>query len=365
MRSVTDPLHVVHIVRRYGPVGGMESYVWHLTQHLVRLGLQISVVCESIDCDPSPSVHVILLQKAPPRPRWRAMQLFQMRVAASVKARFLNQDVIFHSHERSSIHQVTTFHGPPIGRGPLFGWLDRLNPRIRAWQAMEQQELLGDQVQVVVPVSNLIAAILREQYPRLADKSMQTGWPGVEPFTDASMATPLESERSHLKLVFVGKEWKRKGLCRAIAIASVLRERGVNVTLDVYGPEVTHLPIRFLNNAGVRYCGWVNDVPWHDYDALIHPATAEPFGMVVAEARRHGVAVLASDRVGALEMGFEGARALSLSDSDSAWATTLEELIRTPGVCRSEVRWTWADLATLHRDTIYPRARKGVCRLDG
>ena len=39
-------LEVAHVVRRYGPVGGMERYVWELTHALSKLGVNVTVVCE-------------------------------------------------------------------------------------------------------------------------------------------------------------------------------------------------------------------------------------------------------------------------------------------------------------------------------
>lgn len=39
-------MQLIHIVRRYGPVGGMERYVWELTLNLRALGHEVLVLCE-------------------------------------------------------------------------------------------------------------------------------------------------------------------------------------------------------------------------------------------------------------------------------------------------------------------------------
>ena len=39
-------MQIIHIVRRYGPVGGMERYVWETTRELTKLGHQVQVLCE-------------------------------------------------------------------------------------------------------------------------------------------------------------------------------------------------------------------------------------------------------------------------------------------------------------------------------
>ena len=36
----------IHIVRRYGPVGGMERYVWELTHALAKQGQKVKIICE-------------------------------------------------------------------------------------------------------------------------------------------------------------------------------------------------------------------------------------------------------------------------------------------------------------------------------
>ena len=39
-------MKILHVVRRYGPVGGMERYVWELTHELRKLGHEVEVLCE-------------------------------------------------------------------------------------------------------------------------------------------------------------------------------------------------------------------------------------------------------------------------------------------------------------------------------
>jgi UDP-glucose:(heptosyl)LPS alpha-1,3-glucosyltransferase len=38
--------HIIQVVRNWGPVGGMESYVWHLSHALALLNYRITIVCE-------------------------------------------------------------------------------------------------------------------------------------------------------------------------------------------------------------------------------------------------------------------------------------------------------------------------------
>ena len=104
--------HVVHIVRRYGPVGGMERYVWELTRGLARNGVIVTIICEEVRGAVLPEITVILVSPSSHRSRWKAMSLFRSRVSAVIQDQGLGSAII-HSHEaprviasrRSMVHR--------------------------------------------------------------------------------------------------------------------------------------------------------------------------------------------------------------------------------------------------------------------
>jgi len=146
-------LSIVQIVRRFGPVGGMESYVWHLSQELVRLGCSVTVLCENNE-SPTKDVNlkIVCLPRARARPRWLALLKFSNRVAEYVERHALSGSVI-HSHERTSVHQVTTFHGPPFAHIKNKPFWKLLSVRVWAHLWLEKREILGAQVKAVIPNS--------------------------------------------------------------------------------------------------------------------------------------------------------------------------------------------------------------------
>lgn len=343
---------IVQIVKRFGPVGGMESYVWQLTHGLSERGLSVSVICEQVMGEVSPDIDVIYVKKSQEKPRWKSMLLFRERVDALLKDRFQGQKIIVHSHERSMSHQVTTFHGPPINTGSKLRWIKELSPRIRGWRLMERHELLSTCVQCVVPVSHQVCDALITAYPDLKAKRLLLGWPGVEPVEDDEVRN-ICNQRSR-RLIFVGKEWRRKGLHRAIDIVEALREVDPNVTLDIYGVASPAVPRTMRKLAGIRFMGWNSEIPWGEYDVLIHPAKNEPFGMVVAEARARGISVLMSDRVGAADLAFNNVRTVPIDAPLGQWLSSLNELLASPDR-ESEVKWTWVDLVDLYCKVVYPQ----------
>jgi len=343
---------VIHIVKRFGRVGGMEGYVWHLVHGLVECGLQVSVVCEQVCECPDDRIQIIEVEASPKKPRWRSMQTFRARVDQKIRNVFSGQSVLIHSHERSLCHQVTTFHGPPIEPSKFLGWLSRFNKRLIVWRQMERDELLASNVQMVLPVSSLIKTQLVNRYPEVRNKMMVLAWPGAHRCElDLNVMEPRGL--GHSRFLFVGKEWKRKGLLRAIDIVEKYRKTYPQASLDVYGVDLSAVPKALNGLPWVGFKGWSTRIPWTQYDVLVHPARIEPFGMVVAEARAHGVAALISDRVGAADLSFNCVGIVALDAPLQDW---VDELFSLAAIANrlSDVKWTWDDLVDLHCQTIYP-----------
>ena len=160
---------VIHIVKRFGRVGGMETYVWNLVHGLILHGQRVAVVCEEILEQPARTIQIFEVNKGLKRPRWKSMMCFRDNVQQLITEQFTDQLVLIHSHERSLYHQVSTFHGPSIKSGTR-AWLSKFSKRISAWQKLESDELLADNVQVVLSVSSRVQKDLKRHYPQIEGK---------------------------------------------------------------------------------------------------------------------------------------------------------------------------------------------------
>lgn len=338
-------LTVTHLVRRFGPVGGMENYVWKLAHQCVAYGVRVRVICEVVDDSVDAAIEIVQVRPASSRPRWRAMREFQQRVEAVLATDRASFGIV-HSHERCLSHQVTTFHGPPMGHLHAAPWYRRWSTRVRQWLAMEAEELLADHVQVVCPVSGKIQSALEHLYPSLRDRCVQVAWPGV----DAPKA--LRNDRQH-RLVFVGKEWKRKGLDRAIALIEALSVSDPRYTLTVIGVNPSEVPRAWLKVSNVIWAGWMQSVPYGDFDVLVHPARQEPFGMVVLEARAAGLACVISDAVGAAECPLTAVSVIPGDAPVETWVRAVEALITEP--IHPERSRGWDRVAKQYLEEIYPQ----------
>jgi UDP-glucose:(heptosyl)LPS alpha-1,3-glucosyltransferase len=345
---VSSRLRVTQVVRQFGRVGGMESYVFELTNSLVRQGVDVCVICEAVHDELS---GVTIFQVAGPgfqRPRWRAMQHFRDQVSRLVESEKTGRFGIIHSHERTRVHQVTTFHGPPINLG-IARWLPMwLFPRVWAWVDFEKVELYGDQVSAVIPVSQLIGNILESRYPGVLHKIPLIGWPAPK---QSAPTNPMRLERqnSPITIGFVGREWRRKGLAKASAICRRLIDRGFQAQLLVIGAE--QLPRGFGNDGMFELIEWSDNVPYGRMDILLHPASIEPYGMVIAEARAAGVPVVCSDQTGAKDHGFSDLTVLPLQASLDEWSDAI--CMQLERQSEPEVLQTWDGLARAMITTVY------------
>ena len=285
-----------HIVRRYGLVGGMENYVIELTHALAKQNQDVTVLCETYETHlEHPLIKVIVLGNPIKKPRWLAQWSFSREVSKYVNSNNLKNTVI-HSHERSSNHQVTTFHGPPfLDRKKRF--MDFLSPRIWMWTHLEKTELLGPQVKAVLPNSTLIAKQLETYYPSIKDKIREPAYPGV-----SDIYSNINKANNGLTIGFIGREWKRKGLDFACDIVRALQSEIPKLHFLIAGvdaDEVKHLFIQFPKNS-YTLVGWL-DRP-EDFlekiDLLLHPARAEPFGMAILEANAAKIPVIISEHCG-------------------------------------------------------------------
>lgn len=289
-------LQVLHVVRRYGPVGGMERYVWETTRALAATGVVVEVLCEALHAPAPAGITVHQLGDIAPRPRWLSLLRFSRRAARWLVA---NPDAgrIIHSHERMGVHHVTTFHGPPFATISERGWWRRASIRVAAQLWLERRELCSPQVRAVVPNSAMIGAQLARYYACIGARMADPIPPAVTPGPQRPQrAVPADGGT----IGFVGKEWKRKGLDIAIRVATLLRQRRPRLQLLIVGPEEAQIRALLSQLPMPARCpGWVDSASFYpEMDVLLHPARAEPYGMVIAEAMAARVPVVISDRCG-------------------------------------------------------------------
>lgn len=347
-------MNIVQIVKRYGPVGGMERYVWELARELHLAGHQVTVLCERCFADKPAGINVVELGEMAKRPRWLSQVRFSSRVTRWV-ADNPCADRIIHSHERLGVHDVTTFHGPPFATIYEKGWWRFISLRVWVRLYLERREL--NVAKTIVPNSTFISRQLAHYYPDMVKKLSAPVAPGILPIRQrAPRDVPVDGG----VVCFVGWEWQRKGLPLAIEIVSALRRPRPNLELWVVGPDPSDVaPLIATWSGGYRLLGWREDNDYFsEVDVLLHPAKAEPYGMVISEAMAARVPVVISDVCGAAEhVTADAGAVLSLSASVEDWASALEkQLGRTQPVPHFDR--SWAKVAQEY-EVIYRKILKG------
>lgn len=314
-------MKIIHIVRRYGPVGGMERYVWETTQELARLGHEVQVICETCVAEGPQGITVHELGKMIYRPRWIYYWRFGRRVEKWLRAH-PQPGWLIHSHERVGIHDVTTFHCRPFASVRDRPWWAKISVRVAMQLFMERRELRV--ARRIVPVSEIISRQLAGYYPEYASKLTKPVTPGVAP---AALRSPRNVPQGGGVVGFVGREWKRKGLPLAAEIVARLRRERPQLQLWVIGPEERKVQRLFANwQGGYRLFGWCSGSPHvGEIDVLLHPAKAEPYGMVISEAMAARIPVVVSDACGAAaHVAAEAGEVVRLDASVQQWASAVE-----------------------------------------
>lgn len=319
-------MKIIHIVRKYGPVGGMERYVWETTRELAKLGHQIQVICEINLAGQQKNITVHELGRMIYRPRWLYYWRFGRRVQNWLSAH-PQPGWLIHSHERAGVHQITTFHGPPFASVRDKPWWNKISLRVAMQLYMERRELRV--AQYIVPNSQIISQQLASYYPEYAYKLTQPVVPGVVP---GMVREPREVPKTGGIIGFVGKEWQRKGLPLAVEIAAQLRRDRPQLELWVIGPEEREVRHLFAGwQGGYRLLGWRSDNShFREIDVLLHPAKAEPYGMVISEAMAARVPVVVSDVCGAAaQVSCEAGEVVPLDAPVNQWVSAVaRQLIR-------------------------------------
>ncbi|MDP2804928.1 MAG: glycosyltransferase family 4 protein [Gallionellaceae bacterium] len=318
--EIKPKLQLLYVVRRYGSVGGMERYVWELTHQLQQLGHDVTVLCERCYALPAEGITVCELGEVAPRPRWLSALRFSQRVQ-----RWLddnpNPDRLIHSHERISSHHITTFHGSAFATVLEKPWWRLISLRVLMWLYLERREL--SKAQYIVPNSEFTKQQLAHYYPKLAHKLTEPIVPGVAPL---ALRKPRGISKKGGVVGFVGVEWKRKGLPLAVAAFKKLRVSRPKVKFVVVGPSAEDVQHLFSELHGAYVLKeWCNQVDFAEFDVLIHPAQAEPYGMVITEAMAAKVPVVVSDVCGAsVEVMPKAGEVLPINASVDEWAKALE-----------------------------------------
>lgn len=220
------------------------------------------------------------------------------------------------------------------------GKLYRLTPRYRQYHALENAVFAHDSSTEIL----LIAASQIESYQhhyQTPRERMHLLAPGIR--RDCIMPPDYALRRRQLRqqhaltdttcqILFVGSDYKRKGLDRALrGMATLPDALRANTRLWVVGQDKSESFEKLAQSLGlaqqVQFLGARDDVPqlmW-SADLLLHPAYTEAAGLVLLEAMVAGLPVVASSVCGHAHYIDEFAMGVSLTQAEQP--TTIADAI--------------------------------------
>lgn len=127
----------------------------------------------------------------------------------------------------------------------------------------------------------------------------------VEPTYESVKAWVAQRSTKTMKILFIGREWRRKGLPKVIAACRWLQKQGITVTLDIVGAQGYRGEVPEF----ARFHGMLNKSRPDDLKQLKElmvgahflfvPSSAENYGMAFCEAAAYGIPAIAT-RVGGI-----------------------------------------------------------------
>ncbi|MCW3030879.1 MAG: hypothetical protein JWM66_1012, partial [Solirubrobacterales bacterium] len=324
--SAVDARDVTLVAHHVGPVGGMERVLSQLALGLRARGYRVTVIAYGCDLPPDAGITFRRV-RGPSRPfvisePWfmlagsLAVRRWRRGVVQAVGAIVLNRvDVI-------SIHYCQQVGPATPSRS---NWLFRLNATAaaRLGRLAERVCFRVNRPRRVVCVSEGVADEIRAHFPRLAGRTVTiANGVDTDAFAPGARASEVAQLRTRLAIagkrhvaIFVGSEWRRKGL--DAAIGALAHAPGWDLLVVGSGDRERYEQLaESLGVAGsIHWIGVSRDVaPLYQLaDALVFPTSYEAFPLVALEAAASGLPLLATPVNGIRELVRDGENGFLIS----------------------------------------------------
>jgi UDP-glucose:(heptosyl)LPS alpha-1,3-glucosyltransferase len=313
--------------------GGIERASLDVASRLARLGEQVTLVATDVAPVPEPPLawHKVEMRRGPaflnpgryPRAATRSLRRERFDILHNQGGCALTQQDVITAHSCHREWWSLKLKSGEVGRALL-------NPRHHVVLEMERANYRPGAFRHVIAVSESVARELEHHYeipsdkitviPNGVDSDQFHGAPDEVAATRAAVRRRLGLKSDDLVLLFVGKEFRRKGLAFLIDSLPLLPE---HVKLLVVGGDdpkpFQHQAVQAGVADRVHFVGHSNEVQeyFQAADVFALPTLYEAFGLVVAEAASAGLPLVVTSVVGAADL-LDGERAGMFIERDGS-----------------------------------------------
>jgi UDP-glucose:(heptosyl)LPS alpha-1,3-glucosyltransferase len=331
--------------------GGAEQWTFQHAERLLARGHEVHVITRDI-AGPAAELPIVAhrLMSGP--------SILGKAEAAERVLRGLELDIVHDIGVGWSGHVLQSEDGSRIAQWNqklqlLPAWLRpgkqamlHLLPRYRDFRRLMARQF-GDARRIVIAVSKMCARDYQHYHGVSADRirlvyhgtDNERFSPEHRPRWRAAIRQRLAVADDEVLFLFVGHDYRRKGLDTAVRAVERLAAEGRRVRLAVVGGKRQQASSRINDgpSAIVSFVGRVDDpVPYYAAaDALVLPTFYDPCSLSVSEAAASGLRSVTTRFNGAAELLTEGVDGFVCDDpaDDVAMADQLRELL-DPDVCR-------------------------------
>ncbi len=289
--------------------GGAERYAANLSKCLCEQGHEVTVLAERYDESIHPDLEFIPIKVNRFSSATRTNS-FNENAQAALAGREFDQVIALSRSFPSDAFRISD----PIHRfwmqirypGALNRSLQSLNPRHKAILEIEKQIIDPANTRIVITNSKLSKRLIADHYPDYPQDRIHVIYNGVdlEKFAPDGEHQPS----AELKLLFVGHDFKRKGLAAVIDAVSLAQKSGVNCQLRVIGRDKPEAYIAQAESLGisqsVTFEGATQSIQdaYRQADLFLFPSLYDPFANVVLEALACGAPTLTTTTNGSSEV---------------------------------------------------------------
>lgn len=306
-----ERLKIAVLIRRFILTGGAERYAVEVTRRLAREH-DVSVFAQEWSFEGKEKIAFNKIPRPFKKPGFLNQLLFSFFTRRSLDDSF---DIV-HTHERVCQFDVLTVHCPCFRSivtrhksrlRRFFVWLSvSLSPRKMAYLWLEKRQFTQDGKRLWIAVSENVKSNIQANYP-LPDECFGIVYPGVDSHltTEGDIAenrkqlrSKLGIEKDDLVILFVGTEFKRKGLDALLEGFSLLPRSGIKLVIAGEGRADRYLSA--AKDLGIEkdviFLGLVEKIEeaYAISDVYILPTLSDPAGMAPLEAMMCGVATIIS-----------------------------------------------------------------------